>query len=162
MATRGEASFRTSKKGGVSIELLGDRLLVEAFKLLDIKMQKKIARKGLRAGGKIVLAAVKAKVPTKSGKLKKSLKLRSIKRTRTGIGVYIRTGTRAELGISERAKGYYPFSQEYGTSKTPAHSYLRAALDEQRVKAIQEVRGTIWDELERTGRELAAKSRALK
>jgi len=121
-----------------------DDLLV-VFDKLDVKEQKKIARKMTRAGAKVMLNTIKSLTPIdfdgeRGGKhLVDTLKVRALPRSRASVGAYIRTGTRAELGIADDAKGYYPTHIEYGftrksrggltSTNVPAQSYLRAGFD---------------------------------
>jgi HK97 gp10 family phage protein len=114
--------------GGYDISLLGFGHLLDSFSKLDTAIQGKILRVALRAGGNWVLKESKRLCPIRSGKLKRSLKLRAMKRRRGRVGYRIMTGTREELGISEDDKGYYPAMVELGTRKMPAKSYLRAAV----------------------------------
>ena len=88
--------------------------VVREFQRLEKVVVRKAIRRALRASGKVVLAEAKAKAPVKTGRHKKNIKLRAIKRKRNRIGVNITTGTRAELGISAMASGYYPRHQEFG------------------------------------------------
>ena len=136
---------------GFDISIVGDKKLIRKFKTLEAKTQKKFVRKALRAAGKPVLAAAKQKVPVREGKLKKSLKLRAIKRSRTGVGVLIKTGNREELGIKPGEKGFYPFSVEYGTANTPEQSYLRAGMDENRDKALKILGDELWRQIKAEG-----------
>ena len=115
---------------GVKIELLGDKKLDAALARLSGPAQKKAFRKSAREAFKPVLAAAKQKVPVDTGKLKKSLKLRSLKRSRGTIGVEVRTGTREELEIPADEPGYYPMAVEAGTKTQPAQPYIRPAFDE--------------------------------
>lgn len=126
----------------IDIRVLGDRELQRKLNRVVDKVQKKIVRHALREGGRPVLANAQAKVPTGEGRLKASLKLRARRARRGEFGVEVRTGTRQELGIPASATGYYPASIEYGWTHArsglpiPARSYMRAAADEQRVRAL--------------------------
>lgn len=114
--------------GGVSIKLTGDKELQRKLKALQGKDQKKVVRKALRAGGKIILAESKRLVPVDSGRLKKSLKLRAAKGKRQTFGVQVMTGSREELGIDPNDKYYYPAAIELGIDQKRSRSYLRAAV----------------------------------
>ena len=120
----------------VDISVLGDKKLMRQLRRLAGPAQKKVVRKALREGGRPVLASTQAKVPVKTGALKNSLKLRAIKyKSRDRFGVAVRTGTREQLGIDADDPYYYPMAVEVGTAKAPAHSYLRAGMDETREQA---------------------------
>lgn len=121
----------------VDISLLGGPELRAAFSRLEVNVQRKVARTAMRQVGRVLLAATRALVPVKSGKLKRSLKLRGLGRSRRGFGVRVMTGYPDQLGLREDRTGYYPMSQEAGwTTKAgvrhEGQSYLRAAFDANR------------------------------
>lgn len=68
--------------GGVTFQLTGDKYLDKLFQTLPKRVQKKVLRKPLREAVKAVKPGVEAKTPVKSGKLKKSYKVRAGKRSR--------------------------------------------------------------------------------
>jgi HK97 gp10 family phage protein len=113
---------------GISIDLSGDKALLKKFATLGVSVEKKVLRKALRKGGKPVLAKAKQLVPVDKGLLKRSLKLRAIKRSRREFGVRVMTGTREELGIPASDPYYYPAAVELGHRRAPPHSFLRAAM----------------------------------
>jgi len=131
--------------GGVDISLIGDKELQRKFKTLVGKVQKKIARKAIRAGAKIVLADAKNRAPVLSGKLKKSLKVKAIKRSRSTIGVLVQTGTREKLNIPEGSKYYYPAAVEYGHGGVAAKPFLRPALDTNADRALSTIQRELWN-----------------
>ena len=149
----------------VGLALQGDAELLRAFNALDDKIQKKVTRKGFRAGGRILLNASKAAAAPISSRLAKSLKLRALKRRgKRGkgklIGVVVITPKKEVLGIASDAKGYWPAHVEMGFKHRggqhiPARSFLRrpAIRNEARVFAAtgQEIKRVI-EEIWRTRR----------
>ena len=129
--------------GLIDISQLGDARLQRKLHSLGNKIEKKIVRRALRTAAKVVLQAAKARVPVDTGALKKGLKVRATKRSRTIIGVHIRTPTRAELGIHPDDPGYYPAVIEYGAEGHAAQPFLRPAMDEARDKARQVIADSI-------------------
>lgn len=123
--------------GLVDISLVGDKALQRKLKSLDFALQKKILRKALRAGAKPVRDAARTNAPVREGKIKKSIKVRAMKRSRKGIGVLVAVGTRQELGISEEDFYNYAVGTELGTSKAAAQPYLRPALDSKSSEALK-------------------------
>lgn len=122
----------------VDITMLGDKKLSRKLARLPVAMQRKVVRPSLRAGAKPMLASAKQNCPVKTGKLKKSLKLRALKARRGNFGVMVRTGTREDLGIPADAKGYYPIAVEFGhggPQPAPAHPYIRPAFDTNKERA---------------------------
>lgn len=126
-------------KGIARLELKGFEELGKAFDSLEPQMQKKALRPALRAGARVIQKAAKQKAHTHSGLNAKWIKVKSLKRSRGSIGVSVQTGTREQLGIPRSAKGYYPFSEEYGTRTKAAHPYMRPALSENVLQATDAI-----------------------
>jgi HK97 gp10 family phage protein len=132
----------------------GDKELEAAFNALAFGAQKKVFRPALRAGGKVILAAIKARVPRLTGNLAKSLKLRSQKRSRKRFGVAIfvdktilrprKPPKHPKPGVRE---GWHPAHVElgyvrktkHGTFHIPPHSYIRAGFDEAKETAMSAI-----------------------
>lgn len=79
------------------------------------KHGKKVFRKGLRAGAKVVAQDVNATFPEKSGKARRSVKVRGMKRKKGRIGVRVALFAQADKGRWKEAP--YPYFQEKGTKK---------------------------------------------
>lgn len=93
---------------------------------LPKSLANKGARKATRAAAKVVLADAKALVPEDTGQLKRSLKVRSRKRSRRNkgtVGHSVVTGESLFTGDQ-----YYGGFIELGTRKKEADPYLRPAL----------------------------------
>ena len=91
------------------MQLQGADELIRKLARLSGKDGKAAVRKGCRAGAKIVQAEVKRRVPRLSGKMARSLKVRSLKRKKGREGVRVAVDAR-------NAKGEpYGFFVEYGT-----------------------------------------------
>lgn len=136
-----------------SVDLQGDKELMAAFDSLLRNIQRRIARKALREGARPALRRAKSLVPKKTRALKRSFKLRAIKRTRTAVGVVVRTGSRAELGIKDDEKAFYPASVEYGFetkdgTEVPAQSYIRRAFEETKNEANAKIAAIVGQEVE--------------
>jgi len=131
--------------GFVDITLLGAPELQAQFKLLPLKVQKKLLRQGMRKSGKLVRDEARRLVPVDSGALKKSLKVRAAPGKRGSFGIRIMTGERSELGIDPDASGYYPASVEFGSRTQPAQPYLRAAADAKREEVFSIMRAAVRD-----------------
>lgn len=102
---------------GADFSALGDKELVRRFEMLRGNMQKKYGRKALRAGAKVVQKTAKQRVPVRTGRLKKGLKVRALKRSRKHFGVGVVTPPRASLGLWSDG-GYYPAHLAWGWKAT--------------------------------------------
>lgn len=143
-------------KGGLVVTIEGDRELEREFNELPEKLRRTVFRKAVRASARPVLEAARQNLHALDNPLTdrrstyalaRTLRIRAIKRSRRKVGVHILTGTREELGIPPKAKGYWPAALELGhfdhrsNTKVAPRSYLRKALLEKEtfVKAIMEV-----------------------
>ena len=122
---------------GVTLELKGFKEVINVFNKLPTKMQRKALTPALRAGAKIIQTEVKRTMRKDTSKNIKYLKIKSIKRTRTGIGVMIVTGTRDQLGIAGDDPYYYPAIQEYGKKGFSGDRAQRNALRKKKDEATR-------------------------
>ena len=113
----------------------------------DKKLANKAFRKGLRTGAKRIAADARPLAPVhqgpyppnrkdrKPGTLKKSIKVRAMKRSRKGVGIRV---SDYYSGIA-----YYGAFQEYGTKHQKATPYLRPAFDKNKNAAVNDLKGEI-------------------
>lgn len=90
-------------------------------------------RQALRQAGKYYMALAKARAPRESGRLSTTMRLRSLKRRKGRIGIMVQTGTRSQLGIDPKQRGYYPSHVEFGHRDRSgvhhaANPYMRSSL----------------------------------
>jgi len=96
--------------------ITGDDELNKKLKLLAGKDAKKVVRKALRPALKPVLQEARGGAPTKSGQLKKNIKIKSIARSRTYIGARVTSGLgKAKSGNENSGKAFYGAFLEFGT-----------------------------------------------
>lgn len=121
---------------GFDISILGDKDLDRKFAQATAKLQKKVLRPAMRKGARPILQDAKVGAPVRLGRMKKTLKIRAMKRSRNRIGVMIQTGTRAQLGIDANDPYYYPMAVETGTRRMAARPFMRPALKKNKAKTM--------------------------
>jgi HK97 gp10 family phage protein len=87
----------------------GEDRIIRKLKRLPKKDARRIIRKASRSAAKSILPTAKSNAPVKTGQLRKSIKVRSIKKSRTSIGV--------RLLVSEdwyKGDEFYGAFQEFG------------------------------------------------
>lgn len=134
----------------INISLVGDKKLQKTLKKLALKDQKKLVRSELRKAAKPILRDTIANAPKtaeSSGDLKKSIKLRAIKRSRNKIGVRIVAG--AETGSEALKRLGYATYTEWGSKNQAAQKFMRKAVDRGRQKFDQDLAAGIGKALER-------------
>lgn len=94
---------------GEIYKLEGAQELLARLKVLPSKMPKKIFKKALRAGAKIVLAEAKKNAPVKTGALRKSLKVRAGRAGKNRVSMLVST-RRGDFKGNE----FYGAFQEFG------------------------------------------------
>lgn len=125
----------------VSIDFKGAKSLDAAFRALTGPKQKKATRKGLRAGAKLIADRARELVPQPTGKLRRTIKVRAARRSRSSIGVNV------VAGDEETFAGI-----EYETANQPPQPFFRPAFDQLESQASELVREEIGIEVEKIWR----------
>lgn len=153
--------------GGIvgSIHMTGGAELERRLKALPGKIAKKLIRRALRSGAKIILAQAKANAPVDTGALKKSLKVRAAKRRGRGsVGVTVSTAEGDFKGDQ-----FYASFIEYGHKRgkrpgkgatdareeVPARPFMRPAFDEKKQEAVNVISSTLGAGIEQVAKEPA-------
>src|SRR3990172_6499931 len=103
----------------LDIKMLGEKELQARLKKIEIKMQRKIVKGAMMKAARLVLV--------KTGRLRDSLRIRTLTGVRGAVGAKVETGTRQQLGIPHDEKYFYPAVVEY-----KHQSFLRRAVDDDR------------------------------
>ena len=117
-------------KAALDFSFTGDKRLIKKLEGLDKKIQRSALRSSIRRAANSLLAITRSYAPVDTGKLAKSLIVRSMRQKRRGeIGFNVRTGTSKELGIDGPV--FYPAIQEYGSKKIGLRGlhYMKRAMD---------------------------------
>lgn len=116
-----------AKRGAVLVS--GDKELDRKLQVLEPRVQKKVARKGLRSAGKLIQQHAKANLSRNSnvntGELQKGIKVRAAKRSRSSIGIVIATTERRKA--SPKGNRFGGAQLETGTKFVTAKPFLRPA-----------------------------------
>lgn len=108
----------------VRILLVGDTELREKLRELTNAEARKAVQGATRESAKIIAAQVKSNAPVKSGSLRRSIKVRAIRRSRKRIGMRITTWSGDNL---YQGKQFYAAFQEFGW-KTGSRRNTRDAI----------------------------------
>jgi HK97 gp10 family phage protein len=177
---------KAGKMQGITIGVVGGRELQRALQQLESKTRARFARQGMRKGMKLVLAEARAKAPVRTGRLKKSLRIKAAKRRKkatisirlaagegdfkgdTFYGSFLEYGYHATPRYPLQAFGEKIWvSGKRGSTPTkwmPPRPFMRPALDNQGPKAIEVAAAEIWRLMAGYASKVAAKgkmSRAL-
>lgn len=129
-------------KVAFDVRLIGDKALIKKFRRLETVEAKKVLRKALRNAARPIFNETKRRAPIATGKLKSSIKLRALPRSRVRIGVQIVAGE----GLD------YASFVELGTHGNPGKAFMRGAADEYRAKFPDEVGRLAGPEIERAAK----------
>lgn len=134
--------------GQVKFEIKGLKEVIKNLKELEPKVQKKVVRKALREGTKIVQKEMQGEAPTDTGALKKSIKVRAGKQKKHSLSVKVETDK------SQFPDQYYSAFVEFGTSKQPAQHFMENAFkakeDEARQRMVEALKDGIEKEAQST------------
>lgn len=125
---RGQAAGRV-----VDISVLGDRALERQLEALTRRLQRKLTRQALKPAMRIVERRSKQLVPVKTGLLKKNIKVRPMKRSRSRMGYLVTSGGMTRKGKMTDFTGaaYYGGFVEFGTVKMKGRSFLKRAAEQE-------------------------------
>jgi hypothetical protein len=152
----------------IDIRVFGDEALAKALASFEPKVQKKVVRSALRKSLKRLKAHVVRNlsghpVAPDSGRYLAAMiaaKPKALPRSRSSIGVGIAMPTREELGIPpDYKKGFYPFSLEYGYTRTerapvvvPAKAPIRRAVNSHQAEELRVMGDDVGRGVEREAR----------
>jgi HK97 gp10 family phage protein len=114
-----------------SIVVTGIKEIDRNLKTLEPKIQRKVLRQAMRSGMKLVMQEALMRVPVLTGLLKRNIKLRAMKRSRsrTGLLVQIRSDPGFVKPSKAGVKYWYPAAVEFGHGTVPPHPFMRPAYD---------------------------------
>lgn len=110
-----------------TLSFKGFQSLDADFKLLSNAEQRKVSRKAVRAGAGIFRDAVRASAPIRTGRLKKSVSVDTVRGSLTA-GVRFKK-VRVKRGKGKQTTPFYWWMLENGTSKMSARPFVRPAFD---------------------------------
>lgn len=112
------------------IAFAGFKELDSDFKLLSQAEQRKVSRKAVRAGAVVFRDAVRANAPVRSGLLKRSISVDTVRGSATA-GVKFKKVLVKKKGKKGKHKSvpFYWYFLEHGTSKMSAQPFVRPAFD---------------------------------
>lgn len=128
----------------------GVKEVQRAFLELEPKVARKVVRQALRKAVKPIQAAAKADAPVKSGKLKKAIKVRAMRRKKGRIGVL------AIIGKGDfQGETWYGSVQEFGARKRRrirAKHFMKKAYESKKAQAAAIAEAEIGPGIEREAR----------
>lgn len=129
--------------------------ILGALTQLDKKVAKKLTRKVLRAGAKVMLPEVKNRTPVDSGALIKAEKIKATKRSRTTFGVQINAGSKDGGKVPDQP--YYGPMVEFGTRKQPAQHFMRDAFEAKKDEVLSVMQQKAVELIDETVNEVKVK-----
>jgi HK97 gp10 family phage protein len=105
--------------------------LEELLKKLPDEIAKKTVVNGLKAGGRLLVKGMKARVPVKTGKLRDSIVVTTSRRSTKGKGQAVIAFRKP---VSRRVH-----LTEFGTKHAKAHPFIRPTLDTEGAAAIEAI-----------------------
>lgn len=113
-----------------TVTFAGFKELDADFQLLSKAEQRKVSKKAVRAGAVVFRDAVRANAPVRSGLLKRSISVDTVRGSATA-GVKFKKVLAKKKGKKGRHKSvpFYWYFLEHGTSNMPAKPFVRPAFD---------------------------------
>lgn len=142
---------RTPKAFSIDVE--GAPELARTLATMEPRVAKKLTRKAMREASKLVKDDAKRRVPVDSGKLKRAIVVRALKRSRSRFGTQVQTKDGFFKGDS-----FYGGFIELGTKKMPARPYLRPALYDNEAKVRQKFVESLREFIREEGKRAATRA----
>jgi HK97 gp10 family phage protein len=124
-------------------ELTGMKEAIANLDRLDKAMERKIIRKGLRAGGQVLKSASQGEAPSWSGRTKRNIKVRAGKRSKDKTTITVGVSAKDYAGEAFYASfvlyGHRVGRRALGDARkmVPANDFLKRAFDESSDEAAQ-------------------------
>ncbi len=132
-----------------SVSITGLNEIEAALISAGPKLARNALRRGLVAAGKVMVDAVKSRVPVDSGDLKRSIKARVSVSPKKGSGS-VKIGP-AYGGKGSKDPGVYGRFQEFGTIHDPAQPFMRPAFDAESKKSLDVFTDVMREEVQKLG-----------
>jgi HK97 gp10 family phage protein len=143
------------------IQLEGLERVKDAFTKLDIKVQRKVARKALRAGAKMLKQVIQMAAPVgKTGLLKKNVKVRGGRANHRGdVAVVVGVGKKWFQGNTFYA-GFIEFGHKIGPRELgdnrkeyPAHDFIKAPFEANQHAALNDIVDEMISQMDKAAQE---------
>ena len=111
--------------------LTGDKRLNKKLAKLAGKDARKVIRKAVRPALKVVQKQAKKEAPRDTGALRRAIRVRAIKRSRTRVGASVVLGAPFFTGDT-----FYGSFLEFGTNRIKARGFMKAAAEKKKRQAL--------------------------
>lgn len=111
--------------------VFGSAEIERLLRQMPEKVAKKVTIAGLRAGARVLVKGMKARVPVRTGALRESITVSAAAKVTAGRGL-VSVGFRKP--VSRRAH-----LTEFGTEHSPAEPFIRPAIDQDGAEAIRAI-----------------------
>lgn len=148
-----------------NITIEGLAPILAALENIKFGAKNKILRTALRKGSRPILAQAKALCPVETGTMRKALGV--VGTTKKGIVTY-KIGARRDKGVNTpkgfRDPVHYIHLVELGhigITHAPPYPFLRPAYDTQSVQALDIIKISVFEEIEKEANKASAKSKTI-
>ena len=138
------------KAGGgssISFTIEGSDKIIRKLKSMDRKIARKIMRQSLRDSAKRFKKAIEDEAPVDSGDLKKSVKVRSGKKSRNYVSVLAQIGEGFFKGPT-----WYAGAVHYGTSKLDPNPFIERAFENIKDSESRQLAKDIWQRIDESAK----------
>ncbi len=148
----------------MTVRVEGLQELSQRISALNKTVANRVVRKAATAGARLIRDEAKSRVPVDTGLLKRNIVVKKFRdqgpgNVRYGIGlvsskaVYSNNKTNRRKGRVGQSyyqdKAFYGHMVEFGTRKMKARPFLRPAFESQKEKAVDIVKNTLKEELDK-------------
>jgi len=121
-----------------TLEMKGFEALDRKLRRLEKRAAKKVLKRGLRSGAKVIQREAKSRAPVLTGATRKSIRVRAMKKQKRGVvGISVRTSKFDNLFTGDQ---YYAAFVEFGTSRMEAKPFLEPAFEARKHEASETIK----------------------
>lgn len=134
----------------ITAKLEGLKELEKILLKLPEKIQGKVLRTSTVAGGRVIQKEIKRRVPTKTGALKRAIRVVSLKNkagnTKAEVAVGVQRIVKPKKSKNRASKPekasdvFYWRFLEFGTKHIPAKNFIRSSFEDRKRDAAEEIR----------------------
>lgn len=137
-----------------SVKVEGDEEFIRTLLRVEKNMGRRYLNPGFTKAARLVVNSARSLAPKDTGRMRKGITSRALKRSRVVFGRIVMLPTREDLGIPETG-GYYPMSIETGWTdprtgeRHAARPFMRPAIQRNRSRLLKIVTDTARERMRR-------------
>lgn len=144
----------------VEVKLTGFKELSQALKELGPRVARNSLRRAVSSGAAVVRNEARRRARKDTGEMAKDVQIKRERDTKGAMSatysVFVRSGKKSRLSGKSRdvqKDSFYWRFLEFGTSKMPAHPFMRPAFEAKRMQALEAIQAKLDEGVQKAAAE---------